>query len=148
MILFHNRMGHIFCKKLVDAYMRMLYSGYSIPRSMVAQKALSLLPKCSSCYKSKQKRKSFHASTEDIGKYSAGECLCFDLHLFINCVGYDGTTMRANFTDISNGVTLSYGLVNAKQLADTLDLVLHEYHLKYGYVWKVLHSGQERMITR
>ena len=36
MILFHNRMGHIFCKKLVDAYMRMLYSGYSIPRSMVA----------------------------------------------------------------------------------------------------------------
>ena len=46
MILFHNRMGHVFNKKLVDGYMRMLYSGYSIPRSMIGQKALTLLPKC------------------------------------------------------------------------------------------------------
>ena len=144
MQLFHNRMGHVFCKKLVDGYMRMLYSGFTIPRSMIRPKGLSMMSKCSSCYKSKQKRISFHPSDEFTQNYLAGECLYFDLHMFINCIGYDKTCMRANYTDAATGVTLSYGLESSSQLIDTLDLVLHDYHLKYGFVWKYLHSDQER----
>ena len=146
MELLHFRMGHIYVKRLTDGYMRMRYEGYTVPRSMLREKTLSMLPKCVSCYRSKQRRHHMHASTDMINKYFTGECMWLDIHVFVNAVGYDGTAYFANFTDCASGATLSYSLKSKDYLVDCFQLVLEDYHLRYGFKWKVLHSDQELVV--
>ena len=143
MTLLHLRMGHIFVQKLTDGYVRMRYSGYTIPRSMLAKKAANKLPKCSACYRSKQRRRHMHPSSDLITKFRTGECIWLDIHVFLNMVGYDGTAYRANFSDMASGFTLSYGLQSKDQLVDCFPLVLEEYHIRNELSWKYLYSDQE-----
>ena len=145
--LLHNRMGHIYFQKLVDAYMRMRFDGYSIPRSMLSRKAQYKLPKCTACYQSGQRRHHMHPSGELVNLYPPGACMWLDIHVFMNVVAYDGIALRANFTDMASGTTLSYGMVTKDQLFDCLPLVLKEYHLRYGFKWKILRSDQEKSLN-
>lgn len=146
MELLHFRLGHVFVKKLTDGYVRMRFNGYTIPRSMLGQKALNLLPKCSSCFRTKQKRHHMHSSGDIVTKFSTGEAMWLDIHVFVNSVGFDGTRYRANFTDMASGITLSYGLVSKDQLVDCLDNVLEEYHVHFNFDWKYLYSDQESVM--
>ena len=148
LIQLHNRLGHVFVKKLIDGFMSMKFAGYTIPRSMLGVKALSKLHKCSSCYLCKMRRKSFHATGELVSKFAAGECICFDFHVFVNMPGFDSTKYRANFTDPSSGATLSYGVESKNQILECLKLVLQSLELWFYIEIFVFRSRKSSRFSR
>jgi hypothetical protein len=76
----------------------------------------------------------------------AGEKMCLNVHVFVNCTAHDGTTYKANFTDPVSTMTLSFDLEEKSQLLECFPLVIAQYHKKYGLTnWKVLICDQERI---
>ena len=142
-------MGHINVRELMDGYMRKQYTGYTIPRQMLGQRARLSLPKCDSCGKCKQRRTTFRpARVEGRPERYAGHTMCVDIHCFVNCTAEDGTMYRANFTDPVSKATLSYGMVTKPQLMACCELVLSEYHHRYQLgAWKIIHSDQEAVLS-
>ena len=107
--------------------------------------------KCDACGRCKQRRRNFHKHAglvERPEEERAGEVLCLDIHVFLNCAAHDGTLYRANFTDPFSTATFSYSLVAKSQLMECFDLVVAEYHVKYNLrPWRTLHCDQEGALT-
>lgn len=145
--LLHYRMAHINMRQLVDGFTRMRFTGYTIPRQILGTRALVQMHQCDACGRCKQRRRNFHRSRaldERPEEERAGETLCLDIHVFMNCPAHDGTAYRANFTDPVSTATFSYGLVTKSQLQECFDLVVAEYHTKYNLrPWRILHCDQE-----
>lgn len=124
LILLHRRLGLVNVKELVAAFMRMRFTGYPIPRQMLGERALLKLAKCDSCGMCKHRRSSYHHNHAD-----AGEVMCMDIHVFLNCAAYYGTKCMVKITDLLSHATFSYSV---EQLLECLDLVLFEYHMRHS----------------
>lgn len=149
LMLLHRRMGHINMRKLIDGYVRMRFTGYTIPRELLGQRALVAQPKCDSCGMCKQRRRNFHkAGEEERPELYPGHTMCVDIHVFVNCMAHDGTLYRANFTDPQSTRTLSYDMVAKDQLIACCQLVKEEYHAGYNLgAWRVLRCDQEGALS-
>ena len=148
LLRWHNRLGHHNLQYILNADRLQLVSGVVIPRSMHGTKAVLQLPKCSSCQLTKQHRHSFKGAAPTKAPVLAGEVMCGDLHIFVNCPAYNGTTVRANFTDPVSQKTLSYSLKSKDELVGCLARVRSEYHDVYDVQpWKILQYDGETVLT-